>query len=271
MYLKRRAMSKDPGKKYELLDSYYDFIPRYNDIFLEATFLFDVIKRNIQINSSDELVDYLLQGKKKVEEKLKHIEEENQRITSTTESTYLKSSITLERIKLEIQELKALAPLRRRRQQVGLSVSPKTLHFIITGDSAACRAYVARKLTKIYLEAGLLVQDKVVEIGANELVGDEVGGAKYAVSSIFEKSIGGTLFIDDAFLLFSPENDKSNEAIKALLGLINDYADKNMVIFAMDAKQADEVFISSPWLTYVFSKSVDTTGYDEADLTRIFM
>jgi SpoVK/Ycf46/Vps4 family AAA+-type ATPase len=273
-YVRRKTSKAGTGKTYQLLDSYYELFPRFEDIFLETLFMLDIMTTNYLVTSRDELEAYFLQAKLKIEKNRKPDEQkptsENETSEQSDEQVQLSNLIGLDKIKLEIEELKTLAQFRKKRIEFGLPVTPSTLHMVFTGNPGTGKTTVARLLGQIYYDIGLLASNKVVEVSRGELVGQYVGHTAPKTQKVFESALGGILFIDEAYSLFKMGNDFGNEAVETLLKLMEDNREKIVVIIAGYPKEMEELLTSNPGIKSRFSKTLHFDDYSKEELTQIF-
>ncbi|MEJ7827210.1 MAG: AAA family ATPase [Segetibacter sp.] len=275
VYSRRKTIKKDTKTEFELVDSFYELIPRYEDIFLETIFLMDLLKTNPLISEKSEIEAYFLQSKIKIEDKKKPNKHKSDDTAdeqpSSQEFIELENLIGLDKIKLEIQELKALAIFRQKRIELDLPVTPTTLHLVFTGNPGTGKTTVARLLGQIYFDIGILAENKVIEASRQDLVGEYVGHTAPKTQKIFEKALGGILFIDEAYSLFKTGNDFGKEAIETLLKLMEDNREKIVVIIAGYPKEIEDLLQSNPGLKSRFSKFLHYEDYNKEELFQIFM
>ncbi len=274
-YSRRKTIHTDDGDEFELLDSYYEIIPRFEDLFLETIFMLDIMSSNPGIRNKEELEAYLLQSKLKTEKEMKPLEtkkgsEKGSEPSKSDEQIELENLIGLNKIKLEILELKTLAQFRKKRIEFDLPVTPSTLHMVFTGNPGTGKTTVARLLGKIYYDIGLLAENKVIEVSRGDLVGQYVGHTAPKTQKVFEDALGGILFIDEAYSLFKTGNDFGSEAVETLLKLMEDYRENIVVIIAGYPKEIEELLISNPGLKSRFSKHLHFDDYSKDELIQIF-
>jgi stage V sporulation protein K len=274
-YVRRKTDKKNTDKTYELLDSFYELIPRFEDIFLETLFMLDIMSTNFNVHSKDEIEAYFLLAKQINErnnkpKRRKDEIEEGDMIEKSEDYLELSNLIGLNEIRLEIEELKALAKFRKKRLELGLPVTPSTLHMVFTGNAGTGKTTVARLLGQIYYDIGLLASNKVVEVSRGDLVGEYIGHTSPKTQKVFEEALGGILFIDEAYSLFKSGNDFGNEAVETLMKLMEDNRENIMVIIAGYPKEINELLSSNPGLKSRFSKTLHFKDYTKQELIEIF-
>jgi SpoVK/Ycf46/Vps4 family AAA+-type ATPase len=154
--------------------------------------------------------------------------------------------------------------------ELGLPVTPSTLHMVFTGNPGTGKTTVARLLGQIYFDIGLLTSPKVVEVSRGDLVGEYVGHTAPKTQKVFYSALGGILFIDEAYSLFKTGNDFGSEAVETILKLMEDNREKIVVIIAGYPREIEELLLSNPGLTSRFSKSLHFDDYSREELAQIF-
>lgn len=275
-YYERRATKiKGKLKEFELLNSFYELVPCFDDVYLETLFFLNIIsKQDIEI-SRNEFEAYLLQAKLNYEMKIKQNKAKpklqgKKEINKHVEKLVLSNLIGLSKIKLEIQELEALAQFRKKRIDIGLPVTPSTLHMVFTGNPGTGKTTVARLLGQIYYDIGLLSTNKVIEVSRGDLVGEYIGHTSPKTQKVFESALGGILFIDEAYSLFKTGKDFGLEAVETLLKLMEDNRENIVIIIAGYPKEMADLLNSNPGLKSRFSKVLNFEDYSKDELMQIF-
>jgi len=274
-YVRKKVSRAGTVKTYHFLDTYYQLFPRFEDIFLETIFMVDVLLKNPSIAAKPQLEAYFLQGKMAVEkdqvpQPFLQKGDTGLLAQKSVEQVNLSNLIGLNKIKLEIEELTSLAQFRKKRMELGLPVSPSTLHMVFTGNPGTGKTTVARLLGQIYFDIGLLASPKVVEVSRGDLVGEYVGHTAPKTQKVFYSALGGVLFIDEAYSLFRGGNDFGNEAVETLLKLMEDHREKIVVIIAGYPREIEELLVSNPGLKSRFSKTLHFEDYSKEELIQIF-
>ena len=273
--LNRRIKKYIRGENiYEMTDSFTDLVPDFDDMFLEALFVLDTISINSGIGNKNELEAFLLQSKLNYEGKysfLNKSENEGEKELFQEDEIQLLKLIGLDEIKLELEELRALARLRKKRILHGLPVMPSSLHLVFKGNPGTGKTSVARLLGQIYYDIGLLPSNRVVEVTRTDLVGEYVGHTAPKTQKVFESALGGILFIDEAYSLYKSGKDFGNEAIETLLKLMEDNREKIVLIIAGYPHEIDELLFSNPGLKSRFSKILNFRDYSKEELLEIYL
>ena len=183
----------------------------------------------------------------------------------------LNALVGLNSVKEEIQSLINLIKIRKLRKKMNLPEMDMTYHMVFTGSPGTGKTTVARLVAKIYKELGVLTDGKLVETDRSGLVAGYVGQTAMKVHEIVEQSIGGVLFIDEAYSLVNPDvpNDFGGEAIDTLVKLMEDHRDNLVVIVAGYTKEMQNFLKSNTGLISRFNKFIDFPDYSNDELVSI--
>jgi len=184
----------------------------------------------------------------------------------------LNSLIGLDNIKEEVRALTALANVRKKKIDLGIPVTPNSLHMVFIGNPGTGKTTVARLIGYIYKNIGLLNNGHIIETSRKDLVGQYVGHTAPLVEKKFKEAEGGILFIDEAYSIttYSGTNDFGLEAIQTLLKLMEDDRQNTVVIAAGYPNEMKKFISSNPGLQSRFSTYINFEDYTTEQLLSIF-
>jgi probable Rubsico expression protein CbbX len=179
--------------------------------------------------------------------------------------------IGLRPVKARIREIAALLVVNRARQQVGLETAPPSLHMSFTGRPGTGKTTVAERMSKILHGLGYMRKGHVVTATRDDLVGQYIGHTAPKTREMLKKAMGGVLFIDEAYYLYRPENERDYgaEAIEILLQVMENNRDDLVVIFAGYKDRMDVFYHSNPGLSSRVANHIDFPDYTAPELLAI--
>ncbi len=179
--------------------------------------------------------------------------------------------IGLRPVKARIREIAALLVVDRARQQVGLETTPPSLHMSFTGRPGTGKTSVAARMSKILHGLGYVRKGHVVTATRDDLVGQYIGHTAPKTREMLKKAMGGVLFIDEAYYLYRPENERDYgaEAIEILLQVMESNRDDLVVIFAGYKDRMDIFYQSNPGLSSRVANHISFPDYSAAELLAI--
>lgn len=184
----------------------------------------------------------------------------------------LNTLVGLDNIKEEVRALTALANVRKKKIDLGIPVTPNSLHMVFIGNPGTGKTTVARLIGYIYKNIGLLSDGHIIETSRKDLIGQYVGHTAPLVEKKFKEAEGGILFIDEAYSLTSNNrtNDFGSEAIQTLLKLMEDDRQNTVVIVAGYPSEMKNFINSNPGLQSRFSTYINFEDYTTEQLLSIF-
>ena len=179
--------------------------------------------------------------------------------------------IALVPVKTRIREIAALLLIDRLRLEVGLASERPSLHMSFTGNPGTGKTTVAMKIAQVLHRLGYIEEPRVVACTRDDLVGQYVGHTAPKTKEVLRRAYGGVLFIDEAYYLFRPENERDygQEAIEILLQVMEAERDQLVVIFAGYKDRMDDFFRSNPGLSSRVAHHIDFPDYDVDELMAI--
>ncbi len=179
--------------------------------------------------------------------------------------------IGLEPVKKRIRETAALLLVERARGRLGLAHQTPTLHMSFTGNPGTGKTTVALKMADLLHRLGYVRKGHLVTVTRDDLVGQYIGHTAPKTKEILKKAMGGVLFIDEAYYLYRPENERDygQEAIEILLQVMENQRDDLVVILAGYAERMDRFFESNPGFRSRIAHHIDFPDYSDDELFRI--
>jgi probable Rubsico expression protein CbbX len=174
-------------------------------------------------------------------------------------------------VKTRIREIAALLLVERARRLMGLETEAPSLHMCFTGNPGTGKTTVARRMAQILHRLGYVRRDHVVSVTRDDLVGQYIGHTAPKTKEVLKKAMGGVLFIDEAYYLYRPENERDygQEAIEILLQVMEDNRDDLVVVLAGYRDRMDTFFRSNPGMASRIAHHLDFPDYATDELCRI--
>jgi probable Rubsico expression protein CbbX len=179
--------------------------------------------------------------------------------------------IGLKPVKARVRDIAALLLVERARKQLGLVAGSPSLHMSFTGNPGTGKTTVAMRMAQILHRLGYVRKGHVIAVTRDDLVGQYIGHTAPKTKEILKKAMGGVLFIDEAYYLYRPENERDygQEAIEILLQVMENQREDLVVIVAGYKDRMDTFFRSNPGLSSRIAHHLDFPDYLPAELEAI--
>ncbi len=174
-------------------------------------------------------------------------------------------------VKARIREIAAFLVVSRARAAMGLEAATPSLHMCFTGNPGTGKTTVALRMAEILHRLGYVRKGHVVSVTRDDLVGQYIGHTAPKTKEVLKKAMGGVLFIDEAYYLYRPENERDygQEAIGILLQVMENHRDDLVVILAGYKDRMDTFFQSNPGMSSRIAHHIDFPDYGEDELSQI--
>ena len=174
-------------------------------------------------------------------------------------------------VKARIRDIAALLVIARLRENMGLAASKPSLHMCFSGNPGTGKTTVALRMAQILHRLGYVRKGHVVSVTRDDLVGQYIGHTAPKTKEVLKKAMGGVLFIDEAYYLYKPENERDygQEAIEILLQVMENQRDDLVVILAGYKDRMDTFFQSNPGMSSRIAHHIDFPDYAPHELTQI--
>ena len=182
-----------------------------------------------------------------------------------------KDLVGLVPVKQRIREIAAYLLITKARLQLGIEAAKPSLHMCFTGNPGTGKTTVALKMAEMLHRLGYIRQNHVVSVTRDDLVGQYIGHTAPKTKEVIKKAMGGVLFIDEAYYLYKPENERDygQESIEILLQTMENYRDDLVVILAGYQDRMGTFFKSNPGLSSRIAHHIDFPDYNETELLEI--
>jgi probable Rubsico expression protein CbbX len=174
-------------------------------------------------------------------------------------------------VKLRVREIAALLLVEKLRRSIGLQAEAPPLHMSFTGNPGTGKTTVAARMASILHALNYVRKGQLVAVTRDDLVGQYIGHTAPKTKEVLKRAMGGVLFIDEAYYLYRPENERDygQEAIEILLQVMESQRDDLVVIFAGYKDRMDRFFSSNPGMMSRVAHHIDFPDYSDDELMAI--
>ena len=174
-------------------------------------------------------------------------------------------------VKKRLREIAAFLVVSKARERLGIEAAVPSLHMCFTGNPGTGKTTVAMRMAEILHRPGYVRKGHVVSVTRDDLVGQYIGHTAPKPKEVLKKAMGGVLFIDEAYYLYRPENERDygQEAIEILLQVMENNRDDLVVILAGYKDRMDTFFKSNPGMSSRIAHHIDFPDYSDEELLTI--
>jgi len=174
-------------------------------------------------------------------------------------------------VKSRIREIAALLLIDKLRRNLGITAGNPGLHMSFTGSPGTGKTTVGLKMADILFQLGYIKKGHLLTVTRDDLVGQYIGHTAPKTKEVLKKAMGGVLFIDEAYYLYKPDNERDygSEAIEILLQVMENQRDDLVVILAGYKEPMDKFYESNPGLSSRIANHIDFPDYSVEELLKI--
>jgi probable Rubsico expression protein CbbX len=174
-------------------------------------------------------------------------------------------------VKTRLREIAAFLAVEKARSEFGMVSGPPSLHMSFTGNPGTGKTTVAQRIAEILHRLEFVRKGHLISVTRDDLVGQYIGHTAPKTKEVLKRAMGGVLFIDEAYYLYRPENERDygQEAIEILLQVMENQRDDLVVILAGYKNRMDTFFRSNPGFSSRIAHHIDFPDYSGAELESI--
>ncbi len=174
-------------------------------------------------------------------------------------------------VKTRLREIAALLAVEKARGSFGLTAGAPSLHMSFTGNPGTGKTTVALRMAQILHRLGFVRKGHLVAVTRDDLVGQYIGHTAPKTKEVLKRAMGGVLFIDEAYYLYRPENERDygQEAIEILLQVMESSRDDLVVILAGYRDRMETFYRSNPGFSSRIAHHLEFPDYSVAELCTI--
>src|SRR5580692_6868322 len=174
-------------------------------------------------------------------------------------------------VKTRIREIAAQLLVERARESLGIASGAPTLHMCFSGNPGTGKTTVALRMADVLFRLGYIRRKHLVSVTRDDLVGQYIGHTAPKTRDVLKRAMGGVLFIDEAYYLYRPENERDygQESIEILLQVMENQRSDLVVIFAGYKDRMDTFFRSNPGMSSRVANHIDFPDYSHDELLAI--
>ena len=174
-------------------------------------------------------------------------------------------------VKSRIREIAALLLIDKLRRSLDITAANPGLHMSFTGSPGTGKTTVGLRMADILYQLGYVEKGHLLTVTRDDLVGQYIGHTAPKTKEVLKKAMGGVLFIDEAYYLYKPDNERDygSEAIEILLQVMENQRDELVIILAGYKEPMDKFYESNPGLSSRITNHIDFPDYTVEELLQI--
>jgi probable Rubsico expression protein CbbX len=179
--------------------------------------------------------------------------------------------VGLKPVKSRIREIAALLLIDKLRRNLDITSANPGLHMSFTGSPGTGKTTVGLKMADILYQLGYVEKGHLLTVTRDDLVGQYIGHTAPKTKEVLKKAMGGVLFIDEAYYLYKPDNERDygSEAIEILLQVMENQRDELVVILAGYKEPMDKFYESNPGLSSRITNHIDFPDYSTMNYYKL--
>ena len=181
----------------------------------------------------------------------------------------LNELVGLSKVKKTLYELVDLIKLKEKTNDK-LKIGNVNLHMIFLGNPGTGKTTIARLLSGIFYNLGLIKENKLIEVTSKDLIAEYVGQTAIKTNEVINKALGGLLFIDEAYMLGDKNNSYNSDAIGTLIAQMENNRDNLVVIFAGYTKEMQSFLNANSGIASRIGYTLEFDDYTCDELIKIF-
>lgn len=183
----------------------------------------------------------------------------------------LEAMIGLEEVKKKVQTYISTNVVNKKRRELGMQIAENSLHLVFSGSAGTGKTQIARLLTEILYDNGIVKENKLKEVSAKDMIAEYTGQTSPKTHQLILEALGGVLFIDEAYELIPGGEDDSfkREAITTLVKDMDDYRKDLIVVIAGYTDEMEKFLKVNPGLPSRFVNKIHFPDYNEDELIQI--
>jgi hypothetical protein len=186
----------------------------------------------------------------------------------------LQRLIGMTEVKTQVEALEAWAWRQQELKRFEMKARPPALHMCFFGGPGTGKTTVARIIGHLLRKYRLLEHGELHEVGRAELVAEFLGQTSPKTDQVIEESLGGVLFIDEAYALSEPGagggRDYGAEALAVLIAGMENHRDELCVIVAGYPDEMERFMDANAGLASRISHHIKFPDFTDRELREVF-